>query len=223
MSKTMINVFNETLASLSWMDDKTRKNAFKKLNSFIYTMGYRSGILNKTVMTKFLASFKFTDNPYENRKQLLVSEFMEFADYLGKPIDRRIFRIYGSVAHKIDAYYHPVLNTAIVTAGLVNAFYSLRNPQFRNYAKIGAIFLHEVTHGFDSSGRERDHNGILNNWWSAQSLKNFNERVDCIVNQFNNYTFFGQKLNGKQTLMENIADSGIRLAYLVSSFFITFK
>ncbi|KJH52617.1 peptidase family M13 [Dictyocaulus viviparus] len=55
-----------------------------------------------------------------------------------------------------------------------------------------------------------DKDGNLHNWWSSRSLKSFDERRRCIVEQYGNYTVPKTifKVNGKLTQGENIADNG---------------
>jgi endothelin-converting enzyme/putative endopeptidase len=85
-----------------------------------------------------------------------------------------------------------------------------------NYGAIGSVIGHELTHGFDDEGRQFDAKGNLRDWWSEADAKAFNERADCIVQQYGNYSPVDEvKLNGKLTLGENTADNGgLRLAYM---------
>src|SRR6202165_4272943 len=78
-----------------------------------------------------------------------------------------------------------------------------------NYGGMGAVIGHEMTHGFDDSGRKFDAQGNLKNWWTDQDLKNYQERATCVEKQFDAYKFEGDlHLNGKLVLGESIADLG---------------
>jgi predicted metalloendopeptidase len=78
-----------------------------------------------------------------------------------------------------------------------------------NYGHIGGIIGHELTHGFDDEGRKFDANGNLSDWWTADDLKNFTARTDCLVNEYGSFTAVDDvKVNGKLTLGENTADNG---------------
>ena len=59
-------------------------------------------------------------------------------------------------------------------------------------------------------GSQFDYTGNLANWWEGDSQKKFEERAQCIINQYSNYTepLTGLKLNGINTQGENIADNG---------------
>lgn len=60
-------------------------------------------------------------------------------------------------------------------------------PQYLNYGAIGSILGHEITHGFDPTGKGFDKNGNLQDWWSPEANKTFYEKAQCIVDQYNNY------------------------------------
>jgi len=78
------------------------------------------------------------------------------------------------------------------------------------------VIGHELTHGFDDSGRRFDGDGNLRDWWTAEDAKAFKSRADCIASEYSNFSLApGVKLNGKLTLGENAADNGgVRLAYM---------
>lgn len=84
-----------------------------------------------------------------------------------------------------------------------------------NFAAIGAVICHEISHGFDDKGREYDKKGMLNDWWTEEDSKEYNRRTELMVEQFNNYTVFGSPVNGELCLGENVADlGGVKLAYI---------
>jgi neprilysin len=102
-------------------------------------------------------------------------------------------------------------------AGILQGqFFSSERPMFQNFASIGTVIGHEITHGFDDQGRQFDADGNLVDWWDEKTSKSFDEKAQCIVEQFGNFTepLTGLSLNGVNTQGENIADNGgIKLAY----------
>lgn len=68
------------------------------------------------------------------------------------------------------------------------------------------------------AGREYDKEGNLRPWWQNSSLEAFKNRTACMMEQYSRYTVHREKVNGQQTLGENIADNGgLKAAYNVSA------
>jgi len=74
---------------------------------------------------------------------------------------------------------------------------------------------HEITHGFDDSGRQFDGHGNLEDWWTKEDGDKFTQKAQCIVDEYAQFSVGDTHLNGKLTLGENTADNGgLRLAYM---------
>lgn len=68
------------------------------------------------------------------------------------------------------------------------------------------------------AGREYDKEGNLRPWWQNSSLEAFKNRTACMTEQYGRYIVHHEKVNGRQTLGENIADNGgLKAAYNVSA------
>ena len=70
------------------------------------------------------------------------------------------------------------------------------------------------------SGRQYDKKGNLQQWWNNQTIKAYRTLINCFVEQYGNYKIqeIDQNLNGRLTVLENIADNvGLKIAYKVSS------
>ncbi|CAF1532753.1 unnamed protein product, partial [Rotaria sp. Silwood1] len=104
-------------------------------------------------------------------------------------------------------------------AGILQSpFFNKDAPKYLNYG--GAVIGHEITHGFDDSGRQFDKDGNRISWWTPETIDRFIERKTCIVDQYSRYVVaqINRTLNGNQTQGENIADNGgIKESFYVSS------
>ena len=101
----------------------------------------------------------------------------------------------------VNAYYVPTRNQIVFPAGILQEpFFSLNYPQSVNFGGIGFIMGHELSHGFDDSGREYNKNGILSPWWNNQTIEAYSVASDCIAQQYSDYKINGENLNGKITL-----------------------
>jgi len=93
-------------------------------------------------------------------------------------------------------------------------FYAVGNSIAVNLGAMGMVVGHELTHGFDDQGSQFDAVGNLTNWWQPETEKKFKERTQCVIDQYSQYEVSGVKLNGANTVGENIADiGGIKLAF----------
>jgi predicted metalloendopeptidase len=116
----------------------------------------------------------------------------------------------------VNAYYHPTNNEIVFPAAY------LQPPNFDmdaddafNYGSIGATIGHEISHGFDDSGRQYDGDGNLRDWWTAEDNERFKQRTGGLVRQYSAFEALpGLNVNGELTLGENIGDlSGMAIAY----------
>lgn len=56
-----------------------------------------------------------------------------------------------------------------------------------NYGAIGTVLGHELTHGFDNSGRYYDFDGNIRQWWTNETILEYNERTQCFIDHYNTY------------------------------------
>ena len=123
---------------------------------------------------------------------------------------------WGMLPYEVNAYYDPSGNEIVFPAAIFEPpFFDPQRAQALNYGAIGAVIGHELSHGFDNSGRLYDAQGNLRTWWTARATRGFERRAQCFVRKFDHYQLFPDKfVNGQLTLGENIADAGgIRLAW----------
>jgi predicted metalloendopeptidase len=116
----------------------------------------------------------------------------------------------------VNAYYNPTLNEIVFPAAILQPpFFDARADDAVNYGGIGAVIGHEISHGFDDSGRHFDGSGNLRDWWTAADAQRFGERTRALVAQYAACRVLDdQPVNGELTLGENIADlTGLAIAY----------
>lgn len=198
--------FEQQLPELDWMDETTRQRAIDKKNALFNMIGYPD---------------KWKEYPFEvtadnHLANVLASRKFETDDAIGrvgKPTDPK--RWYFSPP-TVNAYYHPLYNQMVFPAGILQPpFFDAGYPMAMNFGGIGMVMGHELTHGFDDSGRMFDPQGKMSQWWEDEASEKFNERAACVEEQFNGYEVEeGLNVNGKLTLGENIADlGGLKSAY----------
>jgi putative endopeptidase len=117
----------------------------------------------------------------------------------------------------VNAYYRGSMNDITFPAGILQPpFFENSIDDAVNFGGIGLVIGHEMTHGFDDQGRKFDAKGNLNDWWTAEDGKKFEERAKCIDDEYSSFSpVDNMHLNGKLTLGENTADNGgARIAFM---------
>lgn len=56
-----------------------------------------------------------------------------------------------------------------------------------NYGAIGSILGHELTHGFDNTGRLFDKDGNMKQWWTNDTINSYRFIASCFIDQYNEY------------------------------------
>uniref|UniRef100_A0A8V0ZHS1 Endothelin-converting enzyme 1 n=1 Tax=Gallus gallus TaxID=9031 RepID=A0A8V0ZHS1_CHICK len=205
--------FEESLETLQWMDEETRKSAKEKADAIYNMIGYPKFILDSKELDKVFNDYDAVSDLYfENVMQFYNFSARVTADQLRKPPNRDQWSM---TPPTVNAYYSPTKNEIVFPAGILQApFYTRASPKSLNFGGIGVVVGHELTHAFDDQGREYDKDGNLRPWWKNSSVEAFKRQTACMVEQYSNYTINGEAVNGKHTLGENIADNGgLKAAY----------
>jgi putative endopeptidase len=207
MVKNLMDALRDDLATLDWMSPETRKQAAVKLDAIMIKIGYPD-------KWRDYSPYKVDRGPYvENVLRGGQFDMAHDLSEIGKPVDRTEW---GMTPPTVNAYYNPSMNEIVFPAGILQPpFYDANRDDAMNYGGIGAVIGHEMTHGFDDQGAKFDAQGNLKNWWTAEDLKNFKERGDCIAKQFDEFEVeAGLHENGKLVEGESIADlGGLTIAY----------
>ncbi|MGB6207690.1 M13 family metallopeptidase [Mycobacterium sp.] len=199
--------YSKRIDAASWMAPETKKEAQAKLAALVAKIGYPD-------KWKSYATVKIhADDLVGNEDNLSVWGWNDSVSKLGKPIDRAEWDM---TPQTDNAYYSPRLNDIVFPAAI------LQPPKFdpaadpaANYGAIGATIGHEMSHAFDDQGRKSDSTGLQRDWWTPADAQRYVRESDKLVEQFNGYEPLpGNRINGKLTLGENIADlAGLRIAY----------
>ena len=199
--------FKEHINGLEWMTPETKKKATNKLVSFKRKIGYPDKWKNYEGVTIKRNDF------YGNVDAAGKWSYNYMINRLGKPVDKTEW---GMTPPTVNAYYSPVNNEIAFPAAILQfPFFDADADDAINYGGIGAVIGHEMTHGFDDSGRQYDADGNLRDWWTKDDAAKFKERAGKVEAQFFGYKVLDTlAVNGKLTLGENIADvAGLAAAY----------
>ena len=189
------------LESLPWMNDTTRVEALAKLAAFGRKLGYPDH-------WRDYSALKVEPGPFfSNWSAAQKFETHRQNARLGQPVDRSEWHM---TAPTVNAYYSSSLNEIVFPAGILQPpYFDVSYDDAVNYGETGATIGHEMTHGFDDSGRQFDSKGNLRDWWTAEDARQYKLRADRIAEQYDGYVAVDTlHVNGRLTLGENIADLG---------------
>ena len=206
--KNLQTALGERIMAQEWMSDSTKAAAIEKLNAFYVKVGYPD-------KWKDYSSLEISDDSYlANVRRINEWEMRDMvARNYNKPVDRDEWFI---TPQTVNAYYNPTTNEICFPAAILQPpFFDMNADDAFNYGGIGVVIGHEMTHGFDDSGRQFDKEGNLRDWWTAEDGERFTARAQVMDDFFSNIEVLpGLMANGKLTLGENLADhGGLMVAY----------
>lgn len=199
--------FIERLNENTWLDDTTREASKEKVRAITKMIAFPDQLYNDTYLNHLYADYNVSaDDFFANIKRFVVFSTTRNLRHLRQPVDKTEWDIAPT---KVNAYYNPPYNQFVFLEGILNLpFFQAGWPDYLKYGALGTVIGHELTHGFDDQGQRYDKDGILQPWWTDQSISAFKDRQRCFAEQYSKYEMFGYNINGNLTLGENIADNG---------------
>lgn len=187
----------------TWMGAETKAQAKDKLSNFIIKIGYPD-------KWKDYSGLQVNDSLslYANLQNIAR---WETDDVIARRANKRVDKTeWGMTPQTINAYYNPTTNETCFPAAILQPpFFDPTADDAANYGAIGGVIGHEMSHGFDDQGSQFDKTGNQRNWWTAADKRNFDARTKVLADNFSAFEVLpGVKVNGKQTLGENIGDNG---------------
>ncbi|MGZ5113263.1 MAG: M13 family metallopeptidase [Usitatibacter sp.] len=208
MTKQVEAAMAKDIEQLGWMGPASKKQAMAKLKAIVNKIGYPDKWRDySSVVVKRGDFFGNVERAtrFESRRDLRK---------IGKPLDRGEW---GMTPPTVNAYFNAQMNDINFPAGVLQPpLFDPKMDDAPNYGNTGGTIGHELTHGFDDEGRQFDAKGNLKDWWTKDDAKAFEERAQCIVDQYSQYIIVDDvKINGKLTNGEDIADlGGLILAWM---------
>lgn len=206
--KNLQRALGMRIENLTWMGEDTKKQALKKLSTFRAKIGYPD-------KWRDYSKLKLDENASLWENMVNVSKFEDefWLEKIGREKDPTIWYMN---AHEVNAYYDPSTNEVCFPAGILQyPFFDMDADDAFNYGAIGSVIGHEMTHGFDDSGRQFDADGNLRDWWTKSDADAFVERASVLRKFFDKIEIApGIHANGEFTLGENLADyGGVTVSY----------
>ena len=134
-------------------------------------IAYTSEQLDMSKVEEYYADLEINPKEHFNNMKrknlfqikLVVSEFRK----LNKKSD---WRTYSQQVTEVNAFYRPSQNTIQVPAAWLQGFhFSDDRPMVMNYGATGMVVGHELTHGFDTKGKQFNWEGNMVDWWEPET------------------------------------------------------
>ncbi|KAL0121382.1 hypothetical protein PUN28_006713 [Cardiocondyla obscurior] len=210
----MLEDIREAFASLviktDWMDQSTKTATLEKSRKMASEIGFPTWLFNEEKLNEYYEGIDLSEMKYlDNMMQVVRLQWNTTWTTLH---DNNMYNesYWATDPTDVNAFHTFQLNHITIPAGILQfPFYEL-GLEALNYGAIGAVVGHELTHGFDNSGRCYDSDGNLRQWWTNDTISEYSERTQCFIDHYNSYyeKEVDNYIDGELTLGENIADNG---------------
>ncbi len=198
--------YKNVITNSEWLSEATKTEAIKKLDSMKVNIGYQENAKDKRSV--------------EFKSKAEGGSFIAYLIAVNRKQHEEYYKRFEEEASKlsldtleVNAYYNPMENSINFLAGF-KELYENETDYYRLLGYFGTVIAHEISHGFDNIGSKFDENGKVVDWWTAEDKDNYKKLTKKIEEYYNKYEYMGFKVDGKQTLGENIADLGAMKAIL---------
>ncbi|KAH8388534.1 hypothetical protein KR093_008934, partial [Drosophila rubida] len=192
----------------SWLDEQTLGEALAKLKA----MSFHVRGSNAPDFDLHYGSLVISTADYfGNVQRVLELRGQQLRDDLQRAPN---FKYYNQV--ELSPFYALLHNQVVIPASHMQHRYLFDDayPEALKYGTVGYLLAHEMAHGFDDLARSLDAQGNERDWWQKNATQQFEERKQCLVQQFSEFSYHGHKLPKMKMQSENIADNtGVRIAH----------
>ncbi|EFP01897.1 hypothetical protein CRE_12372 [Caenorhabditis remanei] len=200
----LINTFENS----TWLHPETKKNAIRKVEMMKKIIGYPEEYDAPGTLDKVYESLNFSSSDSYFQLNLKNFKFNMQLTLTLNPMSS-FLKMTKTDILEANAFHLRSRNWLGINIALLDdPFFDSTYPKYAQIAGVGAIIGHEIGHGFDPNGRERDENGKENDWWTPEDSAEYDRRAQCLIDQYDEFDDpdFGKNLNGSITIGEIVAD-----------------
>jgi putative endopeptidase len=201
ITANVIAAFTRRVEKAAWMSPASKAQALAKLKSVYFGVGYPE---NWPDYSRLILN---PADPVGNLQRLSEFQYRAALAKLGKPVDKTEWSIPPQRAGAVLLFQQNSYNFA--AALLQPTKFDPAASDAANYGAIGAIVGHEVSHLVDTLGAEYEADGRFRRWWTAEDMSQYEALTEPLIEQVASYRPVPDvAINGKLTLVENLADLG---------------
>lgn len=207
-----------------WASRDAKLEAEKKIDTLHGSFVGTDIFFNYTFLQERYGKVDITENFFDNVLKMFKHFRTNIYHFVNMPVERETYT-WNLISYPftVNAFHLQQLNSIVIPLGLMHdAHYSQNVPKYLNVGSLGLTLAHEILHTLDQMGRGFDANGTKRDWFDARTERSYNNKTQCMVEQYNKY--FQRPLridsrsimievDGKFTLNENVCDiDGLNVA-----------
>jgi putative endopeptidase len=209
MGADLITVFKRIIRRNKWLSPKTKQYALLKLEHL------KLEVVQPTNLREDPLLDYSSDDAWENIQKIVKWRTYKFVNLDGKSvrdipiIDWNIFKLIGTQAYVVNAYYTPTQNKIYIPlAYLQSPFIDLNERGIEyNLARVGNTLAHEMSHSLDEMGSKYDYKGNLHDWWTPEDKKKYKAIIKDIIKQYEVFAKYdGINFDATMSIGEDMAD-----------------
>ena len=190
--------FARRIENAPWLAPETKRQALEKLAAVRLSVGAPQQWFDdpRLVIRR--------DDAFGNARRAAESARRASFHGLGEPVS---LDDWGRPPTWVGGYYTNAQNAIVMTAAQLLYFADGLDDPGVLYGGLGVFLGHELSHGFDSLGRNYDAQGHLKDWWTKEDGERFQAQARCVAEQFSTYEFApGVPVNGDLVISEQTAE-----------------
>jgi len=209
MGADLITVFKRIIRRNKWLSPKTKQYALLKLEHL------KLEVVQPTNLREDPLLDYSSDDAWENIQKIVKWRTYKFVNLDGKSvrdipiIDWNIFKLIGTQAYVVNAYYTPTQNKIYIPlAYLQSPFIDLNERGIEyNLARVGNTLAHEMSHSLDEMGSKYDYKGNLHDWWTPEDKRKYKAIIKDIIKQYEVFAKYdGINFDATMSIGEDMAD-----------------
>ncbi len=203
MITQIVGAFRARLPSRDWLTEATRAQAMEKVDALTVRVGYPDTWID-------FSGVEIGTDLVANVNATAAFQYRRALEKFSQPVVQDEFATKDTYPVAQNAAYDPQLNGFEIPAAILQPpMYDPGMDFAVNVCRIGAVIGHELTHGFDSMGRQFDARGDIRDWWTPADAEAFDKQAQKLIDQADAYEVLpGLKGNGLIEVGENMADVG---------------
>ncbi|MDO4983329.1 MAG: M13 family metallopeptidase [Eubacteriales bacterium] len=204
----VLNAYAEMLSGEDFISEQTKQKAIEKLDNMVINVLYPDDWTEYLSDDLSFASASEGGTLHEALLALTRSETKKSAEEFSEPVDR--YKWSGLLPTTVNAFYDPTANSVNMLAAFCRGeLYNADMPLEEQYAKIGSVVAHEISHSFDGIGSQFDKDGNYSEWWTEEDRAAFDAKIQKIADYADTiYCWDGTHINGSIITGEACADMG---------------